>query len=98
MRRPAEGLLLVLLSGVVYGLMPGVVTYCYRQRANATIMVVIRYAAVSLLVSFWALRPQNSFALFRKKWKKILCLSLVNAATPTLLYSAYAHLAMGMVT
>lgn len=98
MRKSKQGLWMVILSGIVFGLMPGAVTYCYNQGANATILVVIRYAIVAIIMFPWTVKAGNSIALLKRYWKQLLCLVLVTIATPVLLYSAYSYLPTGMVT
>ena len=45
-----RGLVMVLISGVVYGLQPLMVAYGYEQGANAPLIVAGRYGAVALML------------------------------------------------
>ena len=93
-----QGLVMVLVSGIVYGLQPLMVAYGYEQGANAALIVAARYGAVALMLLPFVLRKSNNREVLARHWKGMLGLCLVSAATPILLYSSYAYISTGIST
>ena len=93
-----QGLGMVLVSGIVYGLQPLMVAYGYEQGANAALIVAARYGAVALMLLPFVLRKSNNREVFARHWTGMLGLCLVSAATPILLYSSYAYISTGIST
>ncbi len=98
MSRSKKGLFMVVVSGLVFGVMPSAVSYCYSQGANPTILLMLRYLAILVVLLPGILKAGNSFHGFRANWWKLLMLSAASSVTPLLLYNAYNYLATGLVT
>ena len=98
MSKKRLGLALVLISGVVFGTMPYLVTSCYEQGANAVLMLLARFVSLAIVVLPWALKGGGLLRAFRGNWKTLLRLSVAEGLTPLLLYTAYSHMATGLAT
>ena len=97
MKRKTIGLLMVLVSGVVFGLMPILKKGCVSGGANGALLLMSRFFFLSLVMLPLALRDGNLLRAFRENWKTILLLVISEGPTPLLLYVAYDHLATGLV-
>lgn len=91
------GSIMVLVSGMVYGLQPLLFSFCFERGASAVLMAVARHAVLTLVLLPKALQ-KNSRELFVRHWKELLWLCLASAATGVLLYSSYTRLATGIAT
>ena len=98
MKSTKKGLFLVIISGIVFGVMPSTVAFCYAQGANKLLVILFRYLVLTAVLLPIVLKQKNTWSLYRKNWKKFLALSLASACTPLLLYSAYNLLPTGVVT
>ena len=98
MKNSTRGLLMVIISGIVFGAMPSAVTYCYTQGVTKLLAMLARYLILGLVMLPSALRAKNTFALYRRYWWKTLIISATGLATALLLYSAYNLLPTGVVT
>ena len=98
MKKTSKGLLLVIISGITFGLMPGAVKFCISQGATKELMAFMRCFFMILVLLPSALKNKNTFSIYRDNFFKLLLLSAAGAATPLLLYSAYAYLDTGLVT
>jgi len=92
----APGLLLVILSGATFGVMPALVTFCYRQGATPMLVLLFRFSALSLAVLPWARRDGGLGRALRLNWKLLLPIGLAGGLTPLLLYTAYQSLSTGL--
>ena len=93
-----KGLLLVITSGIVYGIMPSAVTFCCSQGANKLLVLLFRYLTLTGVLFPIVAKQKNTWSLYRKNWLKFLVLSLAGVSTPLLLFSAYSLLPTGVVT
>ncbi len=93
-----NGLLLVIVSGIVYGLQPIMVSFGYTHGANAALVVVARYGAVALMLLPFVLRRKNNREVLARHWKGMAGLCFTSAATPILLYNSYAYISTGIST
>ena len=98
MKQSRKGLIMVMISGFVYGTMPSLVTLCYEQGATSTIVLLFRYAILSVIFFPATVRAKNSIDVLKKNWRSLLALMLFAAITPLLLYNAYNYLPTGVVT
>lgn len=87
-----------MISGVVFGLMPSAVTFCYSQGVTASLVVLFRYAILSLTFIPAALKADKHWRGYKYHWKKLLALTSVGTATPMLLFSSYKYLPTGIST
>lgn len=90
--------MMVLIAGIVFGVMPSAVTYCYGLGANSSTMVASRYLVLSLVLLPIVLRQKNTFKIYRQNFFRVLILSVAGVGTPLLLYTAYNYLSTGMTT
>lgn len=98
MSQSKRGLLMVIISGLVFGIMPGAVSYCYSQGANPAIFLILRFLAVVVLLLPSILKTGGIWTAFRRNWWKLLLISCASSVTPLLLFNAYRYLATGLVT
>lgn len=98
MKDSTKGLFMVILSGIVYGVMPGAVTFCYSQGATKELLLFCRYLIIALLLAGRAFRPGNMPEIFKKSGKSLLALSCFGAGTSLLLFAAYNYLPTGVAT
>ena len=89
MEKNKRGLLLVIISGFVFGVMPLAVTICCRLGALKETVLISRYLVLALVLLPFSLRQKGCFRLYAANFFKILILSAVGVATPLFLYSAY---------
>jgi len=59
-----KGLILITISALTFGLMPGAVTFCFEQGANTTIIVLFRYLVIILLLLPVMLRTKQFWMYF----------------------------------
>lgn len=93
-----KGLILITISALTFGLMPGAVTFCFEQGANTTIIVLFRYLVIILLLLPVMLRTKQFWMYFKLNWKKTLCLSTMSSVTPILLFHSYQYLPTSLAT
>lgn len=98
MKSEKKSLFLVIISGIVFGIMPSAVTFCYSQGANKFLVLLFRYLTLTVILFPSVAKQKNTWALYQKNWLKFLVLSLAGVCTPILLYSAYGFLPTGVVT
>ncbi len=98
MKDSTKGLLMVIISGIVFGAMPGAVTLCYGQGAVPELMVFFRYAMLTLVLIPFIVKEKSTWKIYKAHFFEFLLLSLVGVVTPLLLYTAYHHMATGLVT
>ena len=98
MKSTKKGLFLVIASGIVFGIMPSAITFCYSQGANKLLVLLFRYLTLTAVLFPIVAKQKNTWSLYRKNWLKFFLLSLAGVSTPLLLYSAYSLLPTGVVT
>lgn len=98
MKKTSKGLLLVIISGIVYGVMPGAVKFCISQGATKELMAFMRCFILALVLLPFVLKQKDTFKIYRDNFLKLFVLSAAGAATPLLLYAAYDHLDTGLST
>lgn len=89
---------MVIVSGIVFGVMPSIITFCYSQGASKLLVLFFRYFVLSIVLMPIALRHKNTLQLYKKNWWKLLIISSAGICTALLLYSAYTLLPTGVVT
>ena len=89
---------MVIISGIVFGTMPGAVTLCYGQGAVPELMVFFRYAMLTISLIPFIIKEKGTWQIYKAHFFEFFLLSLVGVVTPLLLYTAYHHLATGLVT
>ena len=97
LKKKRFGLILVLISGFIYGLQPFLFSFCYERGATGPLMAAARSGILCLLLLPGALR-RSSTGVLRRHWKGLLCMGLANAATAVLLYSSYTYISTGIAT
>ena len=92
MSRSKKGLFLVILSSIIFGLIPGAVTICYEQGANQTVILTARYTILSIVLLPSVLQLEKPLAVFKRHWKQLMSLSFFCTFTAILLLSAYKYI------
>lgn len=95
-KNKAAGLLLVLLSGMVLGLMPVLKKGCVDGGANNALLLVSRFFFLSLAVLPLALRDGGLKKALRDNIRPLLLLVLTEGPTPIMLYASFDHLSSGL--
>lgn len=98
MKTSQKGLYMVVISGVVFGLQPIAVSFCYTQGANPTILLILRFLVLIIALFPGILKSGGIIRHLKKNGRQLFMLSLASAVTPLLLFSAYNYLATGLVT
>ncbi len=98
MKQSTKGLIMVLISGLVFGCVPGVVSFCYSQGARPELFVFSRYFALTLVLLPFMIRKKGLFQLYKRHFWLFLGLSALSIATPLLLYIVYQFLATSIAT
>lgn len=98
MKASRKGLLLVVISGIVFGIMPSTVAYCYTQGATPVLMMLSRSVLFELVLLPIMLRTKNTWELYRKTWKQYFLLSVTGTGTPLILFITYNYLPTGITT
>ncbi len=93
-----KGLLLVIISGFVFGVMPSAISYCYEQGATTIMMVFFRYAMLASVLFIRRRSVKGLLTDFRRHAVPLLLLGICGAATPLLLFSSYRYLPTGIST
>ena len=89
---------MVVISGIVFGIMPGTVAYCYSQGATPMLMMLARSVLFELILLPVMLKKKNTWELYRKTWKQYLLLTVTGTGTPLLLFTAYQYIPTGTTT
>lgn len=93
------GFILVILSAVLFGIMPLLAKQIYAMGGDALTLCVHRFLfSVPFLFLIVRRKKNVTFALDRRETKKVLILSLGCAATPLLLFQSYQFISSGMAT
>ena len=98
MKESRRGLWMVIISGLVFGIMPGAVTFCYGQGATSVQAILLRFGILSILLAPGVLRQKKTKEILRRHWKQFIVLCLTGTGTPILLFTAYRYLPTGMAT
>ena len=89
---------MVVISGIVFGIMPGTVAYCYSQGATPMLMMLARSVLFNLILLPVMLKKKNTWDLYRRTWKQYILLTLTGTGTPLLLFTAYQYIPTGTTT
>lgn len=96
--RYKKGLFMVILSGIVFGIMPSAVTFCYSQGATASLVILFRYFILSLVLLPIVKKQGNLLENYRANRKNLMLLTMCGISTPILLFTAYTLLPTGITT
>lgn len=98
MNKSKQGLLMVIVSSVVFGVMPAAVTLCKSYGATSSLLMLARYFILGIAIAPLALRQKGTWQLFRQNFWKMGLVSVLGGGTPLLLYAAYRYLATSVTT
>ena len=98
MKQSTKGLLMVIISGLVFGTVPFLVKTAYAEGARPEIFVFFRYASLSLVLLPFALKKREVFRVFSKHVGIFLLLAALSIATPLLLYLDYTFMSTSVAT
>lgn len=92
------GFIMVVISGMIFGIMPSMVTFCYTKGANKVSMLLMRYIVLSVLLLPKIIKQKNIRELTQKYYLKFFILAFFGMITPLLLFTCYNLLPTGIVT
>lgn len=93
------GFILVILSAVLFGIMPLLAKQIYAMGGNALTLCVHRFLfSIPFLYLFVRSKKNVALTVSRREGKKIFILSLGCACTPMLLFQSYQFISSGMAT
>lgn len=98
MKESQKGLLMVVISSVVFGAMPAAVTVCYSYGATSALVMLSRYLILAVALLPIVLRQKGTWRLYVKNLPKTAALSVAGGCTPLLLFAAYQYLPTGITT
>ena len=94
-----KGYVLVMLSALLYGCMPLITTYIYREGISRESVVLMRNMLALPLLGLLSWRQNRSMGFPLKALPAIGAIALLGCCiTPLLLYSSYQHIATGTAT
>lgn len=93
------GFLLVILSAILFGLMPVLAKQIYAMGGNALSLCVYRFLFSLPFLYFMVMRrKEGTLRISASQTGKIFVLSLGCSATPFLLFQSYQYISSGMAT
>lgn len=99
LRNSYLGSLYIILSGLLFGLMPLITKYAYSHGSNAYTAAFGRFLFGSaILFIVIMIKPGCSVRTNRTQLVKILGISVFYAFTPVMLYSSYNYISSGLAT
>lgn len=100
MSKRVKGIMAVMISAIVFGLMPLMAKIIYREGGNPIGLTFFRF--IFLLPILYAIIKKNgdmTLKISKEELKQIIILSAVGyGATPLLLYSSYNYISSGLAT
>ena len=91
-----KGYVLVILSAFLFGCMPLITTYIYKQGINRESVVLLRNLLALPVLGLLAWRQSKSFKIPAKALPAVGAIALMGCCiTPLLLYGSYQHIATG---
>jgi drug/metabolite transporter (DMT)-like permease len=94
-----KGYALVMLSALLFGCMPLITTYIYREGISRESVVLMRNMLALPLLGLLSWRQSKSMGIPLKALPAIGAIALMGCCvTPLLLYSSYQHIATGTAT
>lgn len=93
------GIVIALVSGLLYGLMPLVTKTVYAGGSNSFTVAFLRMGiGTGVFCILFRLTSKEKLGVTAGEFKQLLICSCAYAFTPVLLYTAYNHLASGLAT
>lgn len=94
-----KGYALVMLSALLFGCMPLITTYIYREGISRESVVLMRNMLALPVLGLLSWRQSKSMGIPLKALPSIVAIALMGCCiTPLLLYSSYQHIATGTAT
>lgn len=98
MKASTRGLILIIISGIVFGIQPSAVQYCYQQGAVPVLVLLFRYGILALILLPVVLRQKDTWRYYKEHFWHFLLLGLASSSTPLLIYTAYRFLGTSLAT
>lgn len=93
------GFVLVILSAVLFGIMPVLAKQIYTMGGNPLSLCVYRFLfSIPFLWGVVKRSKEDSLLVTKEQMRKVLILSLGCAGTPLLLFQSYQYISSGMAT
>lgn len=97
--RRSRGELMVILSGVLFGMMPFFAKCIYAHGGDAYTLIFVRFLfGGAFLFGILIFGEKISIRLNETELKSLLLLSVPFVVTPVLLYSSYSYISSGLAT
>ena len=94
-----KGYIFIILSAVLFGCNPLLVTFLNREGLNSISLVVLRNLLSLPILAAFAFRQKRSLRVPAQAFPSIVCIGLVGSCiTPALLSSSYSYIASGTAT
>ena len=91
-----KGIIYIILSSILFGLMPLFAKIAYAHHSNAYMVAFIRFLSGSFFLLLWG--RKSLFTINRKELSSYLILSIPYALTPIFLYLSYNYIDGGTAT
>ena len=99
MKAKKLGVMIAIISGTLYGIMPLLTKTVYASGTNPFTVVFLRMLiGAAIFFILFKLTSKEKLGVSGKEFRQLLICSAAYAFTPVLLYTAYNHLASGLAT
>lgn len=99
MRSKKLGVIIAVISGTLYGLMPLLTKTVYASGSNSFTVTFLRMCLGSVIFFLlFKLTSKEKLRVTKKELKQLCICSVAYGFTPVLLYTSYNHLASGLAT
>ncbi len=99
MSSTAKGTLAVILSAILFGLMPIAAKFIYANGSNSFTLTLHRFFfSIPFLWLVMRIKGERIPVPSQKDLRRLLLVALGNIATPVLLYLSYDHISTGLAT
>ena len=94
-----KGYIFVILSAIIFGLMPLMAKFIYAEGVNSITLVFLRNIISVPILAFLAFRTEGSIKIEAKDFPKISFIAIMGCCiTPLLLFSSYNYIPSGTAT
>ena len=99
MKNKKLGVMIAILSGALYGMMPLLTKTVYASGTNSFSVAFLRMCiGTAVFFLLFKLTSKEKLSVSGKEFRELLVCSSAYAFTPVLLYTSYNHLASGLAT
>lgn len=98
MLKRKTGLWMILLSGILFGIMPGLIQFCYSQGASLAEVNTAKFLVMILVLLPYIFTRRAGAHAFLHNAPRLLLLSVFSVSTEILLFSSYHYLDTSLAT